>query len=303
MNNFNQFIKKHSIQFTILIVCIACFSSCSKDESTNTVSPTIELKIGGIFISSDTAIAEGSQITIGVRASANNGENICNLIVKSNETTTLLDYGFNASTIDKDFEIYKNADSIQKITIIIRNKIGLSNSINIILRRNGSAYKPILSFNITLGGQNNSIIGSFSSLSNGLVYSLVDASQNQALIDLLYYYTTYNSEYNTIASAGANISGFFIGTNAPEYWTTKNTTFFSRNVINIPLQSFDNAQNDSIIIANKFAEGTGGRKAKALTANQIWGLQTQAKKLGLLKIISVNGQENGTVQFAVKVQQ
>ena len=113
----------------------------------------------------------------------------------------MLDYGFNIPSIDKDIVIYKNADSIQKIAIIIRNKIGLSDSINIILRRNGSAYKPILSFNITLGGQNNSTIGSFSSLSNGLVYSLVDASQNQALIDLLYYYTTYNSEYNAIASA------------------------------------------------------------------------------------------------------
>jgi hypothetical protein len=303
MNNFNQFIKKHCIQFSILIVCIAFFSSCSKDESTNTVSPTIELKTGGIYISCDTAIAEGSQFTIGIRASANGGENLCNLIVKSNETMSLLDYGFNVPTFDKDFVIYKNADSIQKITIIIRNKIGLSDSINIILRRNGSAYKPILSFNITLGGQNNSTIGSFLSLSNGLVYSLVDASQNQALIDLLYYYTTNNSEYNTIASAGANITGIYSGINAPDYWATKNTTFFSRSLINIPLQSFDNAQNDSIFIANKFTEGTGGRKAKALAANQIWGLQTQAKKLGLIKVISVNGQENGMVQFAVKVQQ
>ncbi|MFZ4741865.1 MAG: hypothetical protein ACOYLE_11950, partial [Bacteroidales bacterium] len=73
MNNFNQFIKKHCIQFLIIIVCIAFFSSCSKDESTNTVSPTIELKTGGIYISSDSAIAEGSQFTIGIRASANGG--------------------------------------------------------------------------------------------------------------------------------------------------------------------------------------------------------------------------------------
>ena len=101
----------------------------------------------------------------------------------------------------------------------------------------------------------------------------------------------------------ANITGIYSGTNAPEYWITKNTTYFSRSVINIPLQSFDNAQNDSIIIANKFTEGTGGRKAKALAVNQIWALQTQAKKLGLLKIIAVNGQENGSVQFTVKVQQ
>ncbi len=284
----------------ILIIISIFFIGCSKEESDNNILPQLSLKTGGIYISADTDIAEGSQITIGIKASASGGENLCNLIVKSNYSTSLLDYGFNASTIDKDIVIYKNADSIQKIAIIIRNKIGLSDSVNIILRRNGSAYKPILSYIITLGGQNNSSIGSFASLSNGLVYSLVDASQNQALIDLLYYYTASNAEYNTIASAGANITGFFSGTNAPEYWTTKNTTYFSRSLINIPLQSFDDAQNDSIIIANIFTNG--GRKAKALAANQIWGLQTQTGKFGLLKIIAVNGQENGTIQFAVKLQ-
>ena len=286
---------------SILIIISIFFIGCSKDESTNAILPIVELKTGGIYISADTAIAEGSQIYIGIKASANGGENLCNLIVKSNYSTSLLDYGFNASTIDKDIVIYKNADSIQKISIVIRNKNGLSDSVNIILRRNGSAYKPILTLNITLGGQNNATIGSFASLSNGLVYSLTDASQNQALIDLLYYYTASNSEYNTIASAGANITSFFSGTNAPEYWITKNTTYFSRSVINIPLQSFDDAQNDSIIIANIFTNG--GRKAKALATNQIWGLQTQTGKFGLLKVIYVNGYENGSIQFAVKVQQ
>ncbi|NVN95130.1 MAG: hypothetical protein HXX18_07605 [Bacteroidetes bacterium] len=301
MNNFIRFIKKHCIQFAILIVCFACFSACSKDESTNTIPPIIEFKTGGLYTSADTAIAEGSKIYIGIKASANGGENLCNLIVRSNNTQSLMDYGFNAASIDKDLIIYKNADSIQKITIIIRNKNGISNNMEIIIRKNGSAYKPILSFNITLGGQNNSTIGSFASLNNGLTYFLSDATQNQAMIDLLYYYTISNSEYNTIASAGANIIGIFSGTNAPEYWLTKNTTYFSRSVINIPNSSFDNAINDSIIIANIFTNG--GRKAKALAANQIWGIQTQAGKFGFLKIISINGQENGTVEFAVKLQQ
>ncbi|MCX6231196.1 MAG: hypothetical protein NTZ33_06595 [Bacteroidetes bacterium] len=278
------------------------FIACSKDESDNKIPPILHLKIGNSYIANDTAIAEGSQITIGISALANGGENLCNLVIKSNNSLSLLDFGFNAASIDKDFVIHKNTDSIQKISIIIYNKTGLCDSIVLKLYKNGSAYKAVIYYpSITLGGQNNTSIGSFSSFSNGLVYNLNDASTNQALIDLLYYYSVTNQEYNCIASPGANITGIFSGANAPEFWSVKNTTYFSRTVINIPLSSFDNALNDSIIIANIFSNG--GRKAKALTANQIWGFQTQTGKFGLMKIINVNGLESGTVQIAVKLQQ
>jgi len=285
----------------LILICLYCFYSCSKEESSNTIQPFIELKTAGIYTSHDTAIAEGSQICIGIKATANGGENLCNLIVLSNHSLSLLDYGFNAPGIDKDIIIYKNADSIQRISIIIRNKNGGSDSVKLILRKNGSAYQSILSYNLTLGGQNNTSTGSFASFSNGLVYSLTDASQNQDLIDLLYYYSAANLEYNCMSSAGGNVTGIYSTANAPENWIIKNTTYFSRSVINIPLSSFDNAQNDSIIIANLFTNG--GRKAKALTNMQIWGFKTQTGKFGLLKVIEVNGQENGTVKFAVKMQQ
>ncbi len=293
---------KKVFQLSVFIFCFISIYSCSKDESSNTIQPIIEFKTGGIYTFNDTAIAEGSQICIGIKACTNEGENLCNLTVQSNSTLSLLDYGFNAPSIDKDIIIHKNADSIQVINVTIRNKNGLSDSVKIILRKNGTAYKPILSFpDITLGGQNNTLTGSFASLHNGLMYSLADAFQNQPLIDLLYYYSVANAEYNCIASPGANVIGIYSGNEAPEYWTTKRTTYFSRSVINIPISSFDNAINDSIIIANIFANG--GRKAKALTNNQIWGIQTEDGKFGLLKVITVNGLENGTVKFAVKLQE
>ena len=284
-----------------MLLCISSIYSCSKEENNNTLLPIIELKIGSIYTSHDTAIAEGSQICIGIKAFANGGVNLCNFIVESNNSQRLVDYGFNASTFDKDFIIHKNADSIQKISIIIRNINGGSDSVCIILQKNGSAYKPILSYVFILGGQNNTTFGPSASFTNGLVYSLSDASQNQALIDVLYYYNPLNLEYNCLASAGGNIIGIYAGTNSPENWTIKNTTYFSRTLVDIPLSAFDNAQTDSIIIANLFTNG--GRKAKALTPNQIWGFQTQSGKFGLLKIIEVNGLESGSLKFAVKMQE
>ncbi len=293
-------VNHRNIFMFFMLVCSLQFTSCSKEESTNNNIPALQLKTNGIYTSADTAIAEGSQITIGLKAFANQGENLCNLLVISNDSVRLLDYGFNASVIDKDVLINKNSDSIQKLDFIIRNTKGLSTSLQIVLTKNGSAYKPIIYYpEITLGGQSNLIVGSFYSLGNGLVYNQNDAFQNQSLINLLYFYHTL--EFNTLASPGANVIGIYLGANAPEFWTLKNTTYFSRNTINIPTSSFDNASNDSLIIANTFING--GRKAKGLTSGQIWAFQTENNKFGLIKILEVNGQESGTVKIAVKMQQ
>lgn len=286
--------------FCLLILFSIAFTSCTRDESDNMNLPVLELKTDSIYVSSDTSIAEGSQLLLGIKASADKGDNICNLLITSNDSLRLLDYGFNASQIDKDVIINKNSDSIQCIKITIRNTNGLSTTKQIVLTKNGSAYKPIIFYpQIILGGQNNQLVGSFFSLNNGLIYSQKDAFQNQSLINLLYFY--HPLEFNTLASPGANLTGIYQGLNSPEFWTIKNTTYFSRNIINIPISSFDNAVNDSIIIANTFTNG--GRKAKGLAANQIWAFQSNLGKFGLIKIIEVNGQENGTLKIAVKMQQ
>lgn len=292
--------KRNHFFLTVLLILMLAFISCSKDESNNNLLPAISLKTGGIYVSSDTAIAEGLQITIGIKAFANNGENLTNLLIISNDSIRLFDYGFNAISIDKDVLINKNSDSIQDLAIIIRNSKGLSSTLNIKLIKNGSAYKSVIYFpEITLGAQNNIAFGSFASLANAQVYVLNNAYQNQQLIDLLYYYNTI--DFNALGSPGANVTGIYSGSNAPEYWTVKNTTYFSRNIINVPVSSFDNAINDSLIIANTFVNG--GRKAKSLASNQIWAFQTQSGKFGLIKVIQVDGQESGSVKIAVKIQQ
>lgn len=295
----NLIIMNNLFTIIILILSIAILS-CTRDESDNMNLPVLVLKADSIYVSSDTSIAEGSQIVIGIKAWADKGDNICNLLITSNDSLRLLDYGFNATQIDKDIIINKNSDSIQHIRITIRNSNGLSISKQIVLTKNGSAYKPVIYYpQIILGGQSNLAVGSFCSLNNGLICNQNDAFQNQSLINLLYFY--HPVEFNTLASPGANLTGIYQGLNSPEFWAIKNTTYFSRNTINIPISSFDNAVNDSLIIANTFTNG--GRKAKGLAANQIWAFQTNLGKFGLIKIIEVNGQEDGTLKIAVKMQQ
>ena len=283
----------------ILSLLITFLSSCSKEESENNISPVLLLKTDSIYISSDTSLAEGRQIILGVKANSNGGENLCNLLIISNDSLRLYDYGFNSTQIDKDIKIFKNSDSIQNISIIIRNKAGLSKSIILKIAKNGSLYQPVIYFpEIILGAQQNSSTGSFCSLQNGMVYSLSNAFLNQELIDLLYYYNS--TDHNTIGSPGANISGVYSGNNAPEFWAVRNTTYFSRTTLNIPISSFDNSLNDSLIIANIFSNG--GRKIKLLLPGQIWAFQTKDGKFGLIKIKEVDGLETGTVKFAIKLQ-
>lgn len=174
--------------YILLFVTLGLLLSCEKNSSENNTKPTITLKSGSSYVSKDTAIAAGSQITIGIQVSSTGGENLTNLVVKSNDTLKLLDYGFNAEVLEKDVVIIKNIVQTEIIKCIIRIAKGISDSISLILTKKGVAYGQITTYqSVTLGGQSNSTNGSNVSLQNGQVYLQADAFVNQALIDILYY--------------------------------------------------------------------------------------------------------------------
>jgi len=288
--------------YLILISVLLIFSiGCEKSETENLTKPKISFKTTTGYTSADASVAAGAQLKIGVIADANGGENLTNLIVKSNETTKLLDFALNATTLDKDLLITKDATDKETIKVIIRNSKGISDSISFVITKAGNAFGPINTYtSIKMGGQT-SATGSFVSLSNGTVYVQTSAVNNQALIDLLYYYNA--ADLNCIAAPGSNITGIYTGASSPETWTTKQTTYFSRTALTtVTASDFDNAQNDQILLANKVTAADGGRKAKALAVGQVWSFLSAAGKLGMFKVIAVTGTETGTIEIAVKVQ-
>jgi len=272
--------------------------ACETNETKLNIAPVLSLKSTEGYTAADAFVAAGAKFKLGIQATANGGANLTQLLVYSNNTS-VLDFAFNASTLDKDAEFTKAEIEDEKFSIIVRNAESLSDTISLNIKKEGVKYGEIVEFSsIMLGGQHNTNVGAFGSLQNGLVYLQSIASTNQSLIDLAYYYNS--TDLNTLAAPGSNLTGIYPSTNSPETWEVKNTSYYSRAVLNISADAFSKCKNDSLIIANAFTDG--GRKAKGLAVGQIWGIQTQKGKKGLIKVLEVNGTETGTVKIAVKIQ-
>ncbi|HNV95045.1 MAG TPA: hypothetical protein PKG63_01120 [Bacteroidales bacterium] len=288
---------RKNLYLLLVVVALLCTFSCKKEEKI-LVNPNLNLSEETGYVFSDTAIASGVSFKIKIICNSNNGSNLTNLEVKQNNII-ILNYGLNAPSLEKEVTLTKTNNEIDTIDIIIRNYDGLSAEKSLRITKTSSPYNDIIIVdNITIGAQNNTTIGSFLDVETGNVYTQDSAFNHQSLIDILYYYNS--TELNCFSSAGGNIAGIYTGPTAPENWTTKNTTYFSRNTINITNDEFINCQNDSLIIAHIFFDG--GRKAKSLQANQFWAFQTQSGKYGILKINAVSDENSGTINISYKIQ-
>ena len=126
-----------------------------------------------------------------------------------------------------------------------------------IFKSDSSIFGSITKLNdLTLGAQNNDIIGSFFSFNSEAVYDLQDASHVDTIIHLLYFYDEIEDEENTISSPGANVDeSVFPGQEfGLRYWTTRRTMRFKNITNNITVKEFTTSIHDSLLLAkNDFA--------------------------------------------------
>ena len=149
-----------------------------------------------------------------------------------------------------------------------------------------------------LGAQSNTVTGGFYSVSENKVYTMDDAAQNQAVIDLLCFYEEGNDI--AIASPGTGISDIFTGENAPENWTTQNTTYFTKTTLTV--SQFDALVETDELIVTSFDTANAYRKAKNLVMDDIYAFKTAAEAYGLFKVTEVVQGAEGSVAFEVKVK-
>ncbi len=293
---------KKNLSFLLIVAFIAItfVYSCSDDDDATPVNPTLSLSLDDGFVYSDSAFTVGAAYKIKVISNSNGGSNLSNLEVTVNETNNVLNFGLNALELEKEVILTKTDAEVDNVEIIIRNIDGLTATKTLVINKLENPYGEISHFaNLILGGQSNANVGSFIDAKTGIIYKQAEAFNNQALIDILYYFD--GSDANTLSSAGGNITGIFTGTTAPENWEVKNTTTYSRTPLTITDEDFINCNNDSLIVANIFTDG--GRKAKQLEANKFWAFQIETGKYGILKINAVDGEAAGTVSIDIKIQQ
>ena len=290
----------------LLIVISSVFiviSGCEK-EKIDHLPPTINFVMDSGFVYTDTTLALGESFKVGIIAE-NPNVNLTNFLIKV-ETDTLevfLDSGMNIPILDYEKTLVKGIKNSEKWIFIIRDRDGKSNetSFNIFLDST-SAYGNINYFPVVeLGAQNNSI-GSFYSLTEDSVYNLETAFTNQSKIDLCYYYDFIETDENTIASPGANIDeSVYPGENGLSNWQIRRTSRF-KLATNISEEDFLNATNDSLLLA-VYGQSDGNRKAKNLHDGIIYSFKNEDGKVGLFKVNSVTGTDNGIINISIKVQE
>jgi hypothetical protein len=293
----NRFLKP--VRFILTTFIFLILFSCTKDDGSQQ-APTIRLLSKPGMISSDTTIAVGQLMTFSI-AAVGGSSNLTNLIALREDgrgtSQRALDTSMNTPQFSITKTFTKNLDKKEFWTFIIRDRNLLSDSVSVIISLDTtSGFGPITYYEaLIMSAQNESNPGSFFSFISGETYALDAASQNQELINMVYY---LGEDDLTMASPGANIEPGIFDPN-PATWETRRTTRYI--AIDLPPGAFENAQNDSLLIAS-YTEGEGKRKAKYLGAGSTFSFQTQDLKYGIFRVIEVEGTDAGTIKLDIKIQ-
>ncbi len=282
----------------LIVIILFLITSCKKDDISD-IKPVISIETGTGLISENVTLAAGQQYQVHVIASAENGENLTNLIIKSNNTR-VFDNGYNTPTLSEIITLTKTTEETETLTFIIRNKARLADSLTITLTKEIKEPGEITRINsVVLGCHENTSIGNYYSIGNNLVYTQAEAFNNQNVIDILYFFDAAEDK-NTLGSPAANVSDIITGNEAPDQWELKRTTRYTRAPLDIDDEVFNNSTNDQLILEHLFTDG--GRKAKQLKAGDFYGFVNEEGKYGIIKIENITAQAEGTIQFSLIIQ-
>lgn len=269
----------------------------SSDDDVDAPAPTIELKKAeGYTSETELVLKENESAKFGFTARNAGGVKLSKFeILKGDELldsepidndTVYIERTFTKDASEEEKYIFKVINSKEKETVL---------EITLKLDPTPTNKKLMSHANVILGGQNNMTIGSYYSILNNTIYKQQEAENNQNIVDMIYF---HGAENHTIASPKIDTEGDILGVNN---WTTKNEILFVK--ANITEAEFDAAQDDKIIIDN-MNEANLAQKATNLKAGGIYFFKhVTVKKIGLIKIKSVDGAEAGTVTFDAKIQE
>jgi len=290
-----------SIGLALLLSTIMLYS-CKKDN--NESLPVLSLKTNAGYTINNSYLSNHI-IKFGIIAEGIDA-NITNLVIKcigKNFTKTIVDEGSNTGLLQID-KTFTNVwgDSLQwTITVMDHNRN--YTTLNVFTYDTTKTFAPIHSYtNIEMGMQNNTTLPQLLNAVNGTPYTLTQGQQSPQLIDVLcYYYVTSGTPSYTFSSAGDS--------DAPTYYSII-SSFNPKNYTDwdyatqLTTLAFDNCNSDSLLVASFHSGATfSSRKYKFADAGKVVPFKTAAGKIGLIKVLSVSGNEAGKIVFDLKIQQ
>ncbi len=291
---------KRFFTYMWLALAVFAFTNCTKDEDDPIVLPTLNLKAETGYISQNTNAAYGDTLLFGVIAKSNGKDNLVKFRVEANDQL-MLDSTINTAEFTFDFYTLKGISQTEEWTMTVTDIAGNSFNKTVTITAD---FGEINSFTtVLMGAQDNVDVQSFLSLSDNLatLYFQAQAFQNQEDIDMFCFFENNEESQNmmSLAAPGTGITGIFSGQTSPENYTTKNTTYFCKT--SLTAVEFDAIQDDAVVL-DSYDPDNKFRKAKLLTAGDVYAFKLQSGLFGLFKVIAVNGEETGTLELAIKVQ-
>lgn len=153
---------------------------------------------------------------------------------------------------------------------------------------------------VTLGAQGNTTVDGFYAVEENETYTMATAADNQGDIDIFCFYEAETGNNIALAAPGTGITGIFTGVDAPETWTSTNTTFFI--VTTITEEQFEAVQEGDALIVSSFDSENARRKAKDIQTGQVWSFMTQDAVYGLLLVADVVQGAEGKATFVLKTK-
>ncbi len=308
--------KFKALLMMAVIATGAIFTSCEKDEEGGSdPKPTVAISAP---VGTQT-VAPGATVDVTVLASADNdGKKLKSFRVEfAANGAPYAAYadafagGENEIELNDDTYTYEGtlATLDSPGTIVYRftavDKDDESSSVTLTINVEANA-PDINTFSAVLaGGQSNNTLGSFYATGSNTVYKQADAKTNATLVDMVYFYGSANEA--SLASPNSSEAGqvFNNPTNGMQTWSTRNNTGFK--VIGGSEADF-NAIEDGDALQSYVRGGILGSDpsqslSNTLAAGDIIGFLTTKGKYGAIYVKAVNGTQDGTIEFDVKVQQ
>jgi len=152
---------------------------------------------------------------------------------------------------------------------------------------------------LAVGAQGNASLGSSVDLEDGRVYSLSDARDNSARIDVVYFFTDIQNGVIAAPNDGSLVSSSVLPSIAN--WESRNAT----KLRTTGLSSGDfNAISDGSVINEAYEGGTDtpdGTRAKFLEGGEVVAFETVGGKRGLILVGSIGEGTAGRATLSVKV--
>ncbi|MDT8393813.1 MAG: hypothetical protein RQ761_08200 [Bacteroidales bacterium] len=295
--------KSLSASIIALLVLLITGSACQKEEE-NTIMPSITIYKEAGYVSTDTSMMAGEEIRLKIMLKGGDF-NITNFVIEvlsEGSEKIYFDTGMNTSSVLWHGSFLKSSAPSERWQFKLSDREGNSALAGFTITLDtGNSYRPLISYASTvLGAQENEQTGGCLDIIGPAAYFHHEVAVDvilQEKTDILYYY--FGDDENTIASPGANIEDEVFTVN-PANWTIVNTTRYIKT--SLSANDFDNALNDSIILAN-YNEGDAKRKAKNLRANDIYTFRTHDGKLGMFHVNEVTGTTDGSININIKIQE